>query len=82
MTRQGDLLLAAAAAFDDQRSPFVTEWLAEHEVTADECYDLSLGIATIIRGYLAASPEVKKMVQVAFARSVLDASLMKEAPHD
>jgi hypothetical protein len=35
-----ELLQAAAAALDDNRDPLSHSFLAEHEVTADECFTL------------------------------------------
>jgi hypothetical protein len=43
-----ELLPAAAKAFEDQQSPFCTEWLVEHHVTSDECYELSMAISAAI----------------------------------
>ncbi len=62
------LLTEAQKALTDQRSPFVSEWLVEHDVTGDECYDLSLQIASSI-GFtsysfrrLGSDPTVKKLI--------------------
>ena len=60
--RQEQLIKAAAEAFGDGRDPFVHEWLLEHEVTADECMDLSSVIGTILHGYLASPKQVKHLV--------------------
>ena len=57
MNRQEQLLDAAAAAFGDSRDPFSHDWLAEHNVTLDECGDLSGVISTIIYGYLETPPD-------------------------
>ena len=51
-TRGRELIRKASEAFDDQRSPFDTSWLVEHEVTADECRQLSTMIASALRFYL------------------------------
>ncbi len=59
MNRQEQLIKAAAIAFDNGSDPFVHEWLLEHEVTADECMDLSSVIGTILQGYLVSPEEVK-----------------------
>lgn len=47
------LLEEAADAFADCRSPFETAWLAEHDVSADECFALSEAIAHCIRATVA-----------------------------
>lgn len=57
--RMMELLLAAQRAFRDQMSPFTHDWLSEHQVTSDECYDLSDIIASILMGYLAADSTAK-----------------------
>jgi len=41
MSRQSDLLKAAADALDDGRSPLEGAFLTEHEVTLDELYGLA-----------------------------------------
>lgn len=46
------LLLDAAKCFDDLSSPFDGQWLADHDVTLDECGDLSEAIAGAIKLYL------------------------------
>lgn len=40
-TRSIALLEAAADALQDGTDPFNTNWLAEHDVTLDECFTLS-----------------------------------------
>ena len=45
------LLLDSAKCFEEASSPFSTEWLSEHHVTADECFDLSQVIASAIKLY-------------------------------
>lgn len=62
MERQMELLKKAAEAFDDQRSPFCTEWLTENDVTADECFGLSQTIAVILHGYGSASKDVQMQI--------------------
>ncbi len=53
-----ELLPAAARAFEDQRSPFCTEWLVEHKVTSDECYGLLMAISASIDFFmLMAAPK-------------------------
>jgi hypothetical protein len=42
------LLGEASKAFADGRDPFSTEWLSEHDVTLDECQDLSVAISSAI----------------------------------
>jgi len=51
-TRREQLLAEAAKAFDSLSSPFDSQWLSEHEVTLDECGDLSEDVARAIRFYL------------------------------
>jgi hypothetical protein len=50
--RRVSLLTAAAEAFADGRSPFNGEWLAEHKVTLDECYDLSDSVSHAILNWI------------------------------
>lgn len=64
MNRQEQLLDAAAAAFEDCRDPFSHDWLAEHNVTLDECGDLSGVISTIIYGYLETPPDERGALQL------------------
>lgn len=49
------LLLEAAKCFDEDYSPFNSEWLSKHEVALDECMNLSELIGTIIKGVALAS---------------------------
>lgn len=51
--RMDELLREALKCFEECSSPFYTEWLSEHNVTLDECGDLSLMIANAITVYLA-----------------------------
>ena len=63
-SRKGELLEKAAGAFNDQRDPFSTDWLADNHVTADECFDLSQNIATLLYGYLGSPSEVQQQVML------------------
>jgi hypothetical protein len=54
-----ELLSSAATEFENGRNPFETSWLSDHNVTIDECYDLSDRIAIIIRGFLKAPESVR-----------------------
>ena len=54
------LLLEAAKCYDDNYSPFNGDWLSEHKVTLEECFDLSQLIGSILRG-VALSPEVTQL---------------------
>lgn len=42
------LLEKASEAFADARNPFETSFLTEHNVTLDECMDLSLAVSAAI----------------------------------
>ena len=57
--RTKELLTAAAGAFAETRSPFENAWLVEHEVTLDECVNLSDEIARAIRIYVNAPDDVR-----------------------
>ena len=46
--RMWDLLREASKAFEDSRSPFEADWLVEHDVKADECFQLSQTISAAI----------------------------------
>lgn len=52
-TRREQLLDEAAKEFARLASPFDPTWLYEHNVTLDECGDLSEDVARAIRFYLA-----------------------------
>ena len=58
-TRGEFLLKAAAAAFEQGIDPFSTAWLSEHEVTAQECFDLGQSLSTVIKAYLASDADFK-----------------------
>lgn len=53
--RMKELLVKAATCFDDGYSPFNDQWLSEHNVTLDECMDLSSMIGTVLSGVAHAS---------------------------
>ena len=46
--RMKHLLQEASRAYEEDRDPFSHEWLVEHQVTGDECYDLSKAISVAI----------------------------------
>ena len=46
------ILEAAAAALIDARDPFSTEFLLEHDVSADNCMALSNMLGMLIEGYI------------------------------
>lgn len=48
MDRLTYLLQEASKAFENKQSPFSHTWLTEHNVTADECYSLSMAISAAI----------------------------------
>ena len=52
--RQRELLEAMAKAFEEGIDPFSTSFLSEHQVTAQECFEMGHSIASILKGYLAA----------------------------
>jgi len=47
--RMYELLREAAKEFASVSNPFETEWLRKHNVLGDECIDLSLQIAAILK---------------------------------
>ena len=53
--RMNELLHAAAVEFEHMSSPFAGDWLSDHDVTLNECGDLSESIANAIRVYLETS---------------------------
>ncbi len=61
------LLNVAADKFDEISNPFDHSVLVEHNVTLDECHDLSTGIASIIRCYISAPPELRAKMITAYA---------------
>ena len=69
--RAEELLREAAKCFEDDCSPFEHSWLSKHKVTADECSSLSFQISAIINGYLAAPPETRKLLLVAYAMNAV-----------
>ena len=60
MTRTQELLREAARALEDMRDPMSTGFLVEHNVTADECFDLSETMALAIRVYLRLLGDVEE----------------------
>lgn len=67
MSRMTELLEMAADKFDDLSNPFDRSVLIEHNITLDECGDLSQGIASIIRMYLASPPELRAKMALSYA---------------
>ncbi len=65
--RMVHLLNVAADKFDEMSNPFDRSVLIEHDVTLDECHDLSTGIANIIRCYISAPPEIRAKMITAYA---------------
>jgi len=49
MTRHHELLMKAAEALDETRSPLDTDFLIDNEVTADEAIDLAQQLAIGVR---------------------------------
>lgn len=64
MTRSHDLLEAAARAFGDGRDPFSTDFLVDHNVTADECMALSNQLEVLILGFLHATPATQNIISL------------------
>jgi hypothetical protein len=62
MSRSTELLAAAAAELEAGRDPFAGSFLADHDVTADECIALSgqLGLAAQILVVLS-SPSYRRI---------------------
>lgn len=58
MSRATELLDAAADELERGSDPFHHAWLAEHDVTLDECMDLAEGLATAARIYLRLMEDV------------------------
>lgn len=70
--RSKELLRKMAEALQDGRDPFTQEWLSEHEVTLDECFNLSDVVALLIKGYLASSKEDQHKILILGAASGID----------
>ena len=47
------LIEAFAAAYEEMMDPFSGDFLAEHEVSAEDCFAMSSLIAALLRGYQA-----------------------------
>jgi hypothetical protein len=76
LSRMRTLLEAAAVCFDEHRSPFTDDWLAEHKVTLDECMTLSEQIGLAIKNWA----RMEKAEERAFAlmrASIEDPEKMK-----
>ena len=79
--RNKELLRSAVDCFEEASDPFTHEWLVENRVTADECLDLSTGIATAIRVYLQVLDDLDRPLTHANARRILlSATLGENAP--
>ena len=63
MTRIEELLRAAASTYDEHSDPFNTQWLVDHDVTLDECMELSEQIATSIRVWLGMGDLIQLMAK-------------------
>ena len=50
--RMMELLEKAADAFIRNINPFDVEWMTQHDVTLQECVDLSELIGTVLDGYV------------------------------
>lgn len=53
------LIRDAASAYEEMMSPFDGDWLAEHNVTLDDCFALANLIATLLRGYVSLPPTAR-----------------------
>lgn len=62
--RSAELLTAAAAAFQDGYSPFGSDWLSAHQVTADECMWLSNYIGILLRGFVRGSEQTQQKILI------------------
>ena len=51
-TRMLELLEKAADAFIRNTNPFEVEWLTQHDVTLQECVDLSELIGRVLESYV------------------------------
>ena len=64
MSRMDELVLAVAADLSDGRVPLSHEFLVEHQVTADECIDLTNKLGNILAGYVKAPSQAKALIMV------------------
>lgn len=62
--RMTELLKMSVKHFENCSNPFATEVLAEHDVTSDECYNLSQAIAQAIKFWLEIPKDVKRNLLV------------------
>jgi len=69
--RMRELLGVAAKHFKDCSNPFSTEVLVEHNVTADECIDLSQTVASTIQFYLRTPEQIRDLMNVSHVLSEL-----------
>jgi hypothetical protein len=70
MTRHSELLTAAADALEDGDNPFSGSFLAEHDVTSDECMDLADSLAIGARLYAWAIENPKQAIAAAEGASI------------
>lgn len=63
--RTKELLLEASKCFIYGYSPFCGSWLSEHEVTLDECIDLSEMIGTVLLGFVEVDFATQRRVIIA-----------------
>jgi len=75
MTRLDTLALKAAQALEFGNDPFSSDFLVEHEVTADECFGLSARMALALRIFQGLSANDRA---IAAARSVLPEEMAQE----
>jgi hypothetical protein len=59
MSRQDELLWHAAKALEDMRNPLDTYFLQEHDVTADECFDLANQMELAIKMFLILKSDLR-----------------------
>lgn len=75
-SRSLDLLRRAADSLGEGVDPFHSAFLQEHGVTFDECMSMGETMAILIKGYLAAPPEIQNEILI---RGTLDGHLRPEA---
>lgn len=63
--RAKELLFSLAESLDDGQSPLNHDWLVEHHVTLDECYQLAGYMAAMVRVLCKATPKVQAAFFVA-----------------
>lgn len=58
------LFSEAAKALEDGQSPFQNPFLREHDVTFNECMELSMQVAMVLKSYVKSPPAVQEEVLV------------------